>query len=255
MGGPATATANATAGTGGAGSFYYPVPGFNGLASAESTARSANGASSAQSTAQSGSLSVTTTAHAPAGGPSSALTKVNHDAHGAGVLIPIEAGQAASFATYGATPHVLAVGAMSAGYGGTGESLTYTAEADFGFVSPGFWDYAVILNEYSYTGAGFDDLEFQVKLDGNNWHTFNTDSLSAAEAFFTNNTIDLGYLAPESQTIDLISTFTASEVGAGFGFNYTVVPEASTWAMMLTGFMGLGFAGWRRARVAPGPSA
>ena len=31
---------------------------------------------------------------------------------------------------------------------------------------------------------------------------------------------------------------------------YSPVPEPSTWAMMLVGFAGLGFAGYRRARVA-----
>ncbi|MGA2486872.1 MAG: hypothetical protein ABSF49_12910 [Roseiarcus sp.] len=30
----------------------------------------------------------------------------------------------------------------------------------------------------------------------------------------------------------------------------TAVPELSTWAMLLAGFAGLGFAGWRRGRVA-----
>jgi hypothetical protein len=33
------------------------------------------------------------------------------------------------------------------------------------------------------------------------------------------------------------------------------VPEASTWAMMLTGFAGLGFAAFRRARQAAPTSA
>ena len=31
----------------------------------------------------------------------------------------------------------------------------------------------------------------------------------------------------------------------GNAFSVTAVPEASTWAMMLLGFAGLGFAGWR----------
>jgi hypothetical protein len=32
------------------------------------------------------------------------------------------------------------------------------------------------------------------------------------------------------------------------GNAFSVVPEASTWAMMLIGFAGLGYAGYRRAR-------
>ena len=37
----------------------------------------------------------------------------------------------------------------------------------------------------------------------------------------------------------------------GFGFDFAVggaVPEPSTWAMMLAGFAGLGFAGYRASR-------
>jgi hypothetical protein len=41
---------------------------------------------------------------------------------------------------------------------------------------------------------------------------------------------------------------------SGFGFDLAVggaVPETSTWAMMLIGFAGLGFAGYRSSRAAP----
>ena len=37
--------------------------------------------------------------------------------------------------------------------------------------------------------------------------------------------------------------------------DWRVVPEPSTWAMMLLGFAGLGFAGYRRAKKDPAPSA
>ena len=66
--------------------------------------------------------------------------------------------------------------------------------------------------------------------------------------------VDFGYLQPGNQTIDLTYTLTASQVGAGFGFTYTAnIPEPSTWAMMLTGFAGLGFAALRRRQRAPAP--
>jgi hypothetical protein len=35
-----------------------------------------------------------------------------------------------------------------------------------------------------------------------------------------------------------------------FSLTGAVIPEPSTWAMMLLGFAGLGFAGWRHARQA-----
>jgi PEP-CTERM motif len=46
-----------------------------------------------------------------------------------------------------------------------------------------------------------------------------------------------------------------AEGSGGFGFDFAVggavpraVPEPSTWAMMLIGFAGVGYAGYRRAR-------
>jgi PEP-CTERM motif len=42
---------------------------------------------------------------------------------------------------------------------------------------------------------------------------------------------------------------------AAFSLNGSVVPEPSTWAMLLLGFAGLGFAGYRRARKASPASA
>jgi PEP-CTERM motif len=42
---------------------------------------------------------------------------------------------------------------------------------------------------------------------------------------------------------------------AAFSLTGSVIPEPSTWAMMLVGFAGLGFAGYRRARKARPASA
>jgi hypothetical protein len=58
------------------------------------------------------------------------------------------------------------------------------------------------------------------------------------------------YIAPA-----VTNTFGLDGVNSGNGF-VTIdavspgVPEASTWAMMLAGFAGLGYAGWRKARQA-----
>jgi hypothetical protein len=54
--------------------------------------------------------------------------------------------------------------------------------------------------------------------------------------------------------IDLTFDYTLVADGSGgFGFDFAVggiapAPEASTWAMMLIGFAGLGYAGYRRVR-------
>ena len=47
----------------------------------------------------------------------------------------------------------------------------------------------------------------------------------------------------------------ATQFNASFSLSGSVVPEPSTWAMMLLGFAGLGFAGYRRARKARPASA
>jgi hypothetical protein len=48
---------------------------------------------------------------------------------------------------------------------------------------------------------------------------------------------------------------TAPTFNAAFSLTGSVVPEPSTWAMMLLGFAGLGFAGYRHARKARPASA
>ena len=45
-----------------------------------------------------------------------------------------------------------------------------------------------------------------------------------------------------------------ADFNAAFSLTGAVVPEPSTWAMMLLGFAGLGFAGYRHARKA-GPAS
>jgi hypothetical protein len=60
--------------------------------------------------------------------------------------------------------------------------------------------------------------------------------------FFDDSVINLG--SDFGPNIDLtIVTYGAADFAIG-----GAVPEASTWAMMLVGFVGLGFAGYRRAR-------
>jgi hypothetical protein len=55
----------------------------------------------------------------------------------------------------------------------------------------------------------------------------------------------LNFFAPEITSIVIDTT----NDGTGFALG-TVVPETSTWAMMLLGFAGLGFAGYRRGASA-----
>jgi hypothetical protein len=89
-------------------------------------------------------------------------------------------------------------------------------------------------------------------------------TLAQVQAFFNDNREDLGAFGMNGGTsVDLTMTLTASAANAGFGFTYdsfasppggggspTPVPEPSTWAMLLLGFGGLGWAGYRASRKA-----
>ena len=82
--------------------------------------------------------------------------------------------------------------------------------------------------------------------------------LASANAFFTNDTINLGNFSTGITDIDLVLNETMSST-QGFGYTYafaangfsSAVPEPATWAMMLIGFAGIGFAYRSRQRIAP----
>jgi hypothetical protein len=208
-----------------------------------------SGTASAKSVAQNTSGAVTTTAQSPAGGAASAKTTAAVGS-GAATIIGISPGQTTSFA---ALTSGSGFGAMSAGYGGEGQTLTYDAEADFEFVIGSAEKFYLTLLSNDSSGLGFDSLELKIVVDGNSSLTYETQSLDSAEAFFTDNSLLLGVLGEGNQTVDVSYMLTASVVGDGFGFDFGVggaVPEASTWAMMLLGFTGLGFAAFRDHRTA-----
>ena len=156
----------------------------------------------------------------------------------------------------------IGVGAMAAGYGGSGESLTFQTAADFSFTTETPEEFYLGLNSNASSGVGFDTLMFEVTVNGAIEALDTFTSLNVAEAFFSGNALDLGAWGAGGQTVDISTWLTASEPGADFGFDYALAlspdaalasaglaaPEPSTWAMMLSGFASLGFAGYRRAR-------
>ena len=134
---------------------------------------------------------------------------------------------------------------------GRAKALTYATTADFTFTTTAPEALYLNLLGENASGVGFDSLELQISADGSvSDYTFTV--LSAAEAFFTDDSLDLGAIDTGSHYVDLSYWLIASEPGAGFGFAYdlapSAVPEPSTWAMMLLGFAGLGYAGYRRTR-------
>jgi hypothetical protein len=99
-------------------------------------------------------------------------------------------------------------------------------------------------------GLGFQSMEFTIMADGVEVLDVTFGNLAIAESFFHDDVIDLG--AGLGPNIDLTFGYTLTADGpGGFGFDLAIggaVPEPSTWAMMLIGFVGLGYAGYLRAR-------
>ena len=223
---------------------------------------------SVTASAQNHSGSVETTASAPRGSTASALSSAAVFTVAMGSvpesLVTILPGHAVSDAAL--TPggdQTIGVGAMSVGYGATSFGITYDATAVFDFTTFAKEE-ALDLTLLSYNSeglVGFDSGLLWVDVDGN-VHPYPLTSLSAAETFFAHgHSLQLGTFAagPQSIEIEYSLTFnagTSAASGDGFGFTYALkdpplnIPEPSTWAMMLVGFAGLAFAGYR-ARLDP----
>ena len=149
------------------------------------------------------------------------------------------------------------LGANYASDGG-GESNTYSASSNFDFAGVE-GDLLLGLIDSMQTGfingAGFQSMEFSIVDNGVDIFDTTFRSLSAAESFFHDSVIDLGdRLGP----LDLTFNYNLVADGSGgFGFDLAVggavcvvIPETSTWAMILLGFAGLGFVGYRQTRGA-----
>ncbi|MBK1712466.1 hypothetical protein CKO43_06690 [Rubrivivax gelatinosus] len=117
----------------------------------------------------------------------------------------------------------------------------------------------VVLGLVDFTGqdGGLPiDFRFSVENFGQTLLSRSFTSLSAAESFFKDRTLDLGVF---SGVVDLTVDYTFSGVGAqDFGLEYLVaagalmVPEPATWALWLAGIgLATTAARWRRERGSP----
>jgi hypothetical protein len=282
-GGTATANSVATGGVGGIGS----APGATGAANATSTAETVKGAlAEAQSTAlgssgqaQSiaktsfGSVSVQSTAAAPTdgtattnaiaqGGSGQAFVNPRQTAYAFSTALPnkayatslIDGASHVASALLGPRDQVFGTAILGANYAsdGGGESDSYSASSTFDFGYGGHLQLGLIgdLKSGFANGLGFQSMEFAIMADGVEVLDVTFGSLAIAESFFRDDVIDLG--SDFGPSIDLTFGYTLVADGSGgFGFDFAIggaVPEASTWAMMLVGFAGLGFAGYRSTR-------
>ena len=133
---------------------------------------------------------------------------------------PIVDGETASFAELTPGSADFGKGAFSVGYGGTGELLTYEADADFAFSTTTAEALSIDLGSSTASGAGFDNLEFEIIVDGQTIFDRNFTEFLEAEAFFDGSTLALGIFAAGDQTVDLSYLLTAAGDPPGFSVIY-----------------------------------
>jgi hypothetical protein len=128
-------------------------------------------------------------------------------------------------------------------------SVTYTLDR----LRLGNQDLMLGLLDSSFTGSGFDSLEFRVVEDGTTIRDLLFPNLAAATSFFNDKVLDLGSPIGDSSSplalrFDLL--LTASKVGDGFTTDFLVasVPEPSGVVMLGTALAGLSAIVWFRRR-------
>lgn len=164
----------------------------------------------------------------PVGGPASATATASIGGSSALPAPPLTAGQTFSNGVLFPAGGLAGAGAMSAAYGGAGESLTYTVSADFTFTDPLTGDLTFDFLTSTSSGSGFDLPQVNVTAPGIN-EDFDFGTLAQAEAFFNDNPIDLGSFGSGGGAfVDLTMTLSASEVGADFGFTYDFSTQGVT---------------------------
>jgi PEP-CTERM motif len=129
-----------------------------------------------------------------------------------------------------------------------GSTSTCKTTGDFSFAAAAPEELILKRLGNNASGLGFAKLKFEVTVDGTIYVLDTFTSLSVAEALFADHRLDFRTLCAKDLVFDISTLLAASGLGAGFESDISTVPEPSTWAMMLIGFAGLGFAGYRRTR-------
>jgi hypothetical protein len=255
--GAANATSNATTAKGGLAQAQSIAVGSSGQA--QSTANTSYSFVRGQSEAIAQVGGTATTNAVAQGGSGQAFANPGQTAYAFSTALPNKAyaatliGGASNVASalLGPRDQVFGTAILGANYAadGGGESYTYSATSTFDFGYGGDLQLGLIDSQLTgfSSGAGFQSIEFTITADGVEILDTTFRSLAIVESFFHDDVIDLGSdLGP---IVDLTFGYTLVADGSGgFGFEFAVggaVPEPSTWAMMLLGFAGLGFAGYR----------
>jgi hypothetical protein len=245
-GGSATATANAWTTAGGlAKSVAVAMGGTNGplafgTANATSTATSASSVGNIRSTDQAvasmstGYVTATTNAVAQAGGLGQSFITPDQSVYAFSTARPdepdlatlIDGASIVSSAFLGPRDMVFGTSILGINYF-PGDNFTYTASSTFDFNYQGDL----------FLGLVDGNADFRVIING---------VQIVDESFISDSVINLGSGFGANIDLQIVVYGSGDFSGAGDFVLGGAVPEPSTWAMMLVGFAGIGFMGWRR---------
>jgi hypothetical protein len=142
----------------------------------------------------------------------------------------------------------------SMGAGGVGGSISYQELANFSVSVATDPLFTVDLLDNKSAGKGFDSATFQIIENGTVIENHLFTDLASAQAFFSDNLINLTLLAG----LNIIQLSFSEKIsgGDGFAFDYAAIspiitPLPTTLPLFATGLAGLGLLGWRRKKKAP----
>ena len=139
------------------------------------------------------------------------------------------------------------------GAGGVGASLSYRELVNFSVNVATDLFFTVDLLDNKSLGKGFNSATFQISENGTVLENKLFTDLASAQAFFSDNLINLTLLA--GLNIVQLSFNEKISGGDGFAFDYAAIspiitPLPTTLPLFASGLVGLVLMGWRRKRKA-----
>jgi hypothetical protein len=128
----------------------------------------------------------------------------------------------------GGTLFSLSSGAILVDVSDTSIDITFTSGWTFNTVTPKTFD-------------GVVTTDNDVKITGISLTSTNISGYVASDVSFDNHDVAVNFPFPPFSSLPAGSTIS-------LGVTSSAIPEASTWALMLVGFAGIGFAGWHTRR-------
>jgi hypothetical protein len=198
----------------------------------------------------------TTNAIAQAGGGGQTLVNPGQSAYAFATALPekpystalIGGASNVAGALLGPREVVLGTSILGASLSGDGSvSNTYSASSTFDFAPKG--DLLLgLISPLDGAPTDFQQIDFTVTLNGAEVVDEIFTSLATADAFFADDVINLGSVSGATEIKFAYDLVAGGSGGYGMDLAFGgAVPEPSTWATMLIGFGGLGYAGLRRA--------